>query len=330
MQSSGIPDSPLRMQHWHVFTWTSTRSSMAGASGRKKRNTTPIARWRLTRTCLRDTWRKGISFGAQPKTIHSAKLSRNFKSPLICIPTWTALTGSWEWFSRTSATCRRASWHFNRLIASTRTTVGCGGRAWPTFGQASSRQPIASAKRGFAKVRKASTPFGCDLNRCYSWATSKLPRRCSASHSTNSRKNLFSSPFKECFTRRKGKRSELSNVRNERVNRRALSVIHITLFIRWRASTRSWARLTRPLHGWIGLSAPGFAAGRSFELTHLSATCVDYPRFKTILPRSRRTAARFVFPRFEPANHCLVRFHVTENQTRALPASGAQTGSLLW
>jgi hypothetical protein len=108
--------------------------------------------------------------------------------------------------------------------------------------------------------------------------------------------------------RRGAKRSELSNVRNERVSRRALSVIPITPFIRWRASTRSWARTTRPLHGWIERYAPGFAAGRSFELTPLSATCVDCPRFKTILPRSRRTAARFVFRRFEPANHRPSRF----------------------
>jgi len=51
--------------------------------------------------------------------------------------------------------------------------------------------------------------------------------------------------------RREAKWSELSNVRNERVNRRALSVIRITQFIKWRVSIRSWAWMTRPLHGWI-------------------------------------------------------------------------------
>ena len=99
--------------------------------------------------------------------------------------------------------------------------------------------------------------------------------------------------------RREAKQSERSNVRNEHVSRRALSVTRITRFIRWRASTPSWARTTRPLHGWIERWAQGFAAGRSFEWTPLSVICVDYPRFRTILPRSKRTAARFVLPRFE-------------------------------
>jgi hypothetical protein len=35
------------------------------------------------------------------------------------------------------------------------------------------------------------------------------------------------------------------------------------------------------------------------------------------LPRSRRTAARFVFPRFEPANHCLARFRRSSLGKRA-------------
>ncbi len=195
---------------------------------------------------------KGHILWSQAKNYSFREAVAEFEKSIELQPNVDGAHGQWDWFSRTLAACRRACWRFDRLIASTRTTVGCDGRAWPIFGQASSRLPIANAKRGFAKVRKASTPFGCGLNRCSSWATSKLPRRCSASLSTNSRKNLFSSPFKECSMRRRAKWSELSNVRNEHVNRRALSVTRITRFIKWHVSTPSWARMTRPLHGWIG------------------------------------------------------------------------------